>query len=59
MLRSRWPMWTLRETFDAMWRWLERPGTATDADADDVLIGVADFLRWGKSEAAIWRRTSE
>lgn len=59
MLRSPWPSWTLRETFSAMWRWLERPGAATDADPDDVMVGVADFLRWNESEAAKWRRSPE
>ena len=53
LLRSPWPGWTLRETFDAMWRWLERPDGAYDADY--VLAGVADFLRWDESEASKWR----
>ena len=59
MLRSPWRSWTLRETFNAMWSWLERPGPATDRDPDDVVIEVADFLRWDESEAAKWRRDSE
>ena len=53
LLRAPWPSWTLRETFGAMWRWLERPGV--DHDPNFVLAGVADFLRWEESEAHRWR----
>ena len=53
MLRSPWAGWTLSETFSAMWRWLER--SDRDYDADYVLAGVADFLRWDESEARKWR----
>ena len=53
LLRSPWPGWTLRETFAAMWRWLERP--EVEYDADYMLAGVADFLRWDQSEARKWR----
>ena len=53
LLRSPWPAWTLRDTFDAMWRWLERPDA--DDDADFMLPGVADFLRWDEFEARRWR----
>lgn len=53
LLRSPWPGWTLRETFAAMWRWLERP--EVEYDADFMLAGVADFLRWDEREARKWR----
>lgn len=53
LLRSPWPGWTLRETFAAMWRWLERP--EVEYDAGYMLAGVADFLRWDESEARKWR----
>ena len=57
LLRSPWAGWTLRETFAAMWRWLERPDG--DYDADYLLAGVADFLRWDESEARKWRLTGD
>lgn len=57
LLRSPWPGWTLLETFNAMWRWLERPDA--EYDADYLLAGVADFLRWDEPEAAAWRRAGE
>jgi hypothetical protein len=53
LLRSPWTGWTLRETFNAMWRWLERPDG--EYDADFVLAGMADFLRWDESDARKWR----
>ncbi len=53
LLRSPWVGWTLHETFAAMWSWLERPDG--EYDADYVLAGVADFLRWDESEARKWR----
>lgn len=53
LLRSPWAGWTLIETFNAMWRWLERPDG--DFDADYLLAGVADFLRWEEREARRWR----
>lgn len=57
MLRSPWAGWTLGETFNAMWRWLERPDG--EYDADYVLSGVADFLRWDQSEARKWRHVGD
>lgn len=57
VLRSPWSGWTLRETFNAMWSWLERPDG--EYDVDYVLAGVADFLRWDESEARKWRRTGD
>ena len=57
LLRSPWVGWTLRETFNAIWRWLERPNG--EYDADYLLTGVADFLRWNESEARKWRRDSD
>ncbi len=59
MLQSPWPSWTLRETLNAMWGWLERPGATTDADADEVMIGIADFPRRDETGAAKWRRSPE
>jgi hypothetical protein len=53
LVRSPWPGWTVSDTFDAMWRWLERPEIAYDADY--LLPGVCDFLRWAEFEAARWR----
>lgn len=53
LARSPWRRWTLGETFAAMWRWLER--LDGEYDADYVLAGVADFLRWDESEAQKWR----
>src|SRR6478736_5672689 len=38
LLRSPWVGWTLRETFNAMWRWLERPNG--EYDAEHLLTGV-------------------
>ena len=40
-----------------MWRWLERPDG--EYDADYLLAGVADFLRWDESEARKWRRKGD
>ena len=52
LLRSPWAGWTLQETFNAMWKWLERPDGKYDADY--VLPRLADFLRWEESEARRW-----
>ena len=57
LLRSPWAGWTLRETFNAMWRWLERSGAGDDREY--VLAGVADFLRWDENEARKWRLASD
>lgn len=57
LLRSPWRGWTLGDTFNAMWRWLERPDA--EYDADYVLAGVADFLRWDESEARKWHRADD
>ncbi|QKE82886.1 hypothetical protein [Arthrobacter sp. NEB 688] len=53
LLRSPWPGWSLRETFNAMWAGLERPDG--EYDPDYVLAGAADFLRWSEGEAIKWR----
>ncbi|MEO6790461.1 MAG: hypothetical protein ABI187_05785 [Ornithinibacter sp.] len=47
----------MSETFSVMWRWLERPDV--EYDADSVLAGVADFLRWDASAARAWHRPDE
>lgn len=57
LLRSPWAGWTLRETFNAMWRWLKRPDA--EYDREYVLAGVADFLRWDESEARKWRLATD
>ncbi len=53
LLRPPWPGWTLREAFNALWRWLERPGV--EYDDDRWLMNAADFLRWSEPEARKWR----
>ena len=53
LLRSPWTGWTLRETFNAMWRWVERPDV--EYDGDYWLPAASDFLRWDESEARQWR----
>ena len=57
LLRSPWAGWTLRATFNAMWRWLDRPDA--EYDREYVLAGVADFLRWDESEARKWRAAGD
>lgn len=57
LVRSPWRGWTLGETFSAMWRWLERPDA--EYDADYVLAGAADFLRWDESAARKWHRADD
>lgn len=55
LVRSPWQGWTLPETLNAMWRWLESGGAPRGGDLLDDMNGAADFLRWDESAAAIWR----
>jgi hypothetical protein len=57
LVRSPWPSLTLREAFNAMWRWVERP--EVEYDPDNVRARAAEFLSLSEAEASLWRDDPE
>ena len=52
LLRSPWPSLTLREVFNAMWRWVERPDV--EYDPETVRRRASEFLMLPEADARRW-----